>query len=241
MRKIDFNKQTWTSHDFKNLDDHLISIADKKYRDFSKKLVPKSDRLLGVRIPELREMAKEIARGNWELFIKGIGENYFETVMLHGLVLGYAKTDCKKRLGYLSDFVPKIDNWSVCDSTCSSLKFVKSNRAEVLEFINKYLESHKEFELRFAVVLLMDYYITDEYIDMVLDVLAKVNHDGYYVKMAVAWAVSVCFVKYQDKTFELLKSGKLDADTYKKALQKIVESNRVDKETKAQIYYLKNM
>ncbi|MEG1436795.1 MAG: DNA alkylation repair protein, partial [Oscillospiraceae bacterium] len=106
---------------------------------------------------------------------------------------------------------------------------------------NHHLKSDKELELRFAVVLLMDNYITDEYIDMVLDVLAKVKHDGYYVKMAVAWAISVCFVKYKDKTFELLKSGKLDDDTYKKTFRKIVESNRVDKDTKTQIYYLKNL
>lgn len=238
---MDLMRNEWKPSDFAMLNNYLHDLSDTKYMQFSSKLIPNSTNLIGVRIPKLREIAKQIAKGNWREFVHGVSDKYFETTMMHGLVLGYAKAGTCEILECLDNFIPRINNWSICDSTCASLKFVKSNREETLHFINHHLKSDKELELRFAVVLLMDNYITDEYIDMVLDVLAKVKHDGYYVKMAVAWAISVCFVKYKDKTFELLKSGKLDDDTYKKTFRKIVESNRVDKDTKTQIYYLKNL
>ena len=102
-----------------------------------------------------------------------------------------------------------------------------------------YLKSNKEFEIRFAVVIILNYYITEDYIDLVLETLDDVKHEGYYVKMAVAWAISLCFVKFEEKTMNYLKNNKLDDFTYNKSLQKICESLRVDKDTKAIIKSMK--
>ena len=100
-------------------------------------------------------------------------------------------------------------------------------------FIKKYLKSNKEFELRFALVVLLDYYITDEYIDRVLQILNTIKNNKYYVKMALAWAIQVCFVKQEEKTMQFLKNNNnLDDFTFNKALQKIIESYRVDEKTK---------
>ena len=99
--------------------------------------------------------------------------------------------------------------------------------------------SNKEFEIRFAVVIILNYYITEDYIDLVLETLDEVKHEGYYVKMAVAWAISLCFVKFEEKTMNYLKNNKLDDFTYNKSLQKICESLRVDKDTKAIIKSMK--
>ena len=111
--------------------------------------------------------------------------------------------------------------------------------SKVLEFIQPYLKSNKEFEIRFAVVIILNYYITEDYIDLVLETLDEVKHEGYYVKMAVAWAISLCFVKFEEKTMNYLKNNKLDDFTYNKSLQKICESLRVDKDTKAIIKSMK--
>ena len=99
--------------------------------------------------------------------------------------------------------------------------------------------SNKEFEIRFAVVIILNYYITEDYIDLILETLDEVKHEGYYVKMAVAWAISLCFVKFEEKTMNYLKNNKLDDFTYNKSLQKICESLRVDKDTKAIIKSMK--
>ena len=104
------------------------------------------------------------------------------------------------------------------------------------------MKSDREFELRFAIVILLDYYITDEYIDNVIKILDNIKHtEFYYVKMAVAWTLSIAYIKYPDKIMQYLQSGNnhLDKDTYNKALQKIIESNRVGKREKNKIKKMK--
>ena len=156
----------------------------------------------------------------------------FEEIMLQGMVIGYAKIDVEERLRLIAGFVPKISNWSVCDSFCFSLDFTKKHKERVWEFLLPYFSSNSEYDLRFAIVMLLNYYIDDEYIDKVLLLLDGIKHEGYYAKMAVAWAISVCYIKYPDKTMKYLKNNNLDDFTYNKAIQKIIESNRINKNTK---------
>lgn len=107
------------------------------------------------------------------------------------------------------------------------------------EFLQEYLKSKKEFELRFAIVTMLNYYITEEYIESVLKILNNVKHEGYYVKMAVAWAISIAFIKFPEKTMKLLENNNLDDFTYNKSLQKIIESYQVDENTKQKIRTMK--
>ncbi len=207
----------------------LLSLKDEKYREFNSKLLPNIDNVLGVRVPDLRKLAKELAKGNWQNYKDNL---YYEEIMIQGLVIGYAKLEPEKRLELLREFVPKIDNWGVCDIVCSNLKFIKQNKELVWEFIQPYLNSGKEFEIRFGVVILLNYFINDEYIDRVLLILDKIKHDGYYAKMAGAWALSVCFVKYWDRTFEYFKTSNLEKWTYNKTIQKTCESYRITQDKK---------
>jgi len=209
-----------------------MEMADEEYRKFSSSLIPNVDNILGVRLPELRKLAKNIAKGDWRTYLAQADNRYFEETMLQGLVIGYAKTDIEERLRYVADFVPRIDNWSVCDSFCTGLKFTKNYRSLMWDFLQPYLSSDKEYEIRFGVVMLLLYFVEDEYIERVLQWMDRIRHEGYYVKMAVAWAISVCYVKYPEPTMAFLKNNTLDDFTYNKALQKIIESLRVDSETK---------
>jgi 3-methyladenine DNA glycosylase AlkD len=223
----------------KAIREQLFELAEENYQKFSSALLPNINNILGVRLPTLRKLAKVIAKDDWRRFISMADSDYFEEVMLQGMVIGYAKADIEEILQYATDFIPKIDNWSVCDSFCNGLKFTKNNMESVWDFIQPYLSSKKEYEVRFAVVMLLNFYIDEEYIDNVLKLLDNVKHDGYYVKMAVAWAVSICYVKFPEPTMKYLKNNSLEAFTYNKSLQKITESLQVDKQAKIIIKSMK--
>ncbi|NFO05515.1 DNA alkylation repair protein [Clostridium botulinum] len=217
----------------------IFELSDSKYKEFHSKLCPNTNNIVGVRVPILRNLAKEIAKGIWIDYLSQPENEYYEEIMLQGMVIGLAKMDIDERIKYIEEFVPKIYNWGICDTFCAGLKCFKSNKEKGFELLNKYLDSQKEFELRFAIVLLLDFYIVDEYIDRGIEILDNIHHDGYYVKMAVAWAISICYIKYPKKTMIYLKDNKLDDFTYNKALQKITESYRVDKDEKIIIRNMK--
>lgn len=219
----------------------LIDISEEEYRIFQEKLIPNQNNILGIRIPKLRNLAKEIVKGDWEGFLKNGKEEYFEEIMLKGMVIGYIKVPLELRLELIRWFVPKIDNWSVCDSFCVGLKFAKKHREEVWNFLKPYYQSNKEFEIRFGVVMLLSYFLEEEYIEESLKILNSIQHDGYYVKMGVAWAISIAYIKFPEKTMVLLLNNDLDNFTYNKALQKITESYRIDRETKEKIRQMKRI
>lgn len=217
----------------------LMKLTEEDYQKFSSKLLPNIDNILGVRLPAIRKIAKEIAKGDWREYIENAKDDYFEEIMLQGMVIGNVPCDVDERLLLIGNFVPKIDNWSVCDSFCNGLKFTLKNKEEVWQFLKSYYNSTEEYELRFAVVMLLNYYIDNKNINKVLEILDHIDHGGYYVKMAVAWAVSACYIKLPDVTELYLKENNLDKFTYNKALQKITESYRVDKDTKKVIRSMK--
>ncbi len=217
----------------------LFRLADENYKKFQTSLCPNTNNIIGVRVPILRNLAKEIAKSDWKEYLKNAQSSYYEEIMLQGLVIGYAKMDLEDRLEYIKKFVPKIDNWAICDVTCSELKFAKKYLKEVWNFLQKYLSSDKEFEIRFGVVMLLDYYVNKDYLQDIFEILNKIQHNGYYVKMAVAWAVSACYIKYPKETMKFLKKNKLDKFTYNKSLQKIIESYRVSYEDKEIIRKMK--
>jgi len=221
------------------LTEYLKTLADEPYRDFQYKLILGADNIIGVRVPKLRALAKQIAKSDWQAFLKDAQDASLEEILLQGLVIGYVKMTPDEALERIAAFVPKISNWEICDICCSSFKTAAKDKEKLFAFLQPYLESEREFDLRFAVIMLMDYFITEEYIDRVLKIYDEIRHDGYYVKMAVAWALSVCFVKFQDKTMRFLKQNSLDDWTYNKALQKITESYRVDDSMKTVIRGMK--
>lgn len=217
----------------------LILLAEEDYKKFSSSLIPNVTNMYGIRIPKLRNLAKRIAKENFEQFLAEAGNESFEEIMLHGMVIGYAKMDLEKRLSYLDEFVPKINNWSVCDSCCMTYKFIQKNPDVVWQYIQKYLYSKKEFYIRFGVVILLAYYIIPSYIDKVLSTLDKLYLTEYYAQMSVAWAVSVCYVKFPNETKSFLSDNNLDDFTFNKSIQKICESYRVNQEDKELLKLMK--
>ncbi len=213
----------------------LFKLKDDKYKEFHSSLCPGVDTIIGVRVPVLRKYAKELAKINWKENFINIQNDYYEEIMLQGMIIGIAIKDIKELKIYLEDFIPKIDNWAVCDVCCAGLKLTQKNQEEMWDFLQKYLKSNKEFEIRFGIVMLLDYYINENYIDRILKIFDNIKSDFYYVKMAVAWAISICYIKFPKETEEYLKNNNLDEFTYKKSIQKIKESYRVSKEQKQKL------
>lgn len=222
----------------------LEHLSEEDYKAFNQKLLPGVDHVLGVRIPALKVIAKEIAKEDFRTYLDqadtGINEaSYHEELLLLGLVLGYAKMDQEERMICLDRFVPKISNWAICDTCTMNMKFMQKEQDDWYSYIMKYKESGSEFELRFLLVALLAHFVDEAYISDILNICNTVRHEGYYVKMATAWLVSVCYIKFPEQTKRFLEDNEMDDFTHNKSIQKIRESYRVSKEEKAALNQLK--
>lgn len=213
----------------------LLALRDESNAEFVKKLVPGGHVFLGARLPAMRNLAKRIASDDWRSYIEDWSPEYFEDYMIRGLVIAYIKVDIDERLEEYRRFIPYIDNWSVCDSFCNTWKPKVKEKAKVWEFILPYLRSDDEFKMRFASVMMLSNFVDDEHIDDVIEELDSAHHDGYYFKMAKAWALAECFIKYPERTMEYLERHTLDTETLKMTVRKIIDSYRIDDETKKRV------
>ncbi|MDP0488895.1 MAG: DNA alkylation repair protein [Fusobacterium sp. JB021] len=226
----------------------LFKLIDEKFKNETyferhRKIINVSrEEIIGLKVPVMREVAKEISKNNWKSFLKESTNNTYEEKLIRGFVIGYVKEEYKDIEIYIKDFFKNdVDNWAICDSAISNLKIIKKNREEYFKLITSYTNSNNPWEIRVMLVSLLDYYIDDEYIYKLIEICKKVKNDHYYVKMALAWLISIMFVKKREETLKFLQDEKYNLDnwTYNKALQKITESFRVSKEDKILIKSMK--
>ena len=210
----------------------LLALSDDSNAVFAKSLIPGDHRLIGARLPAMRELAKRIAADDWRHYIGTWSPEYFEDYMLRGMVIAYAKMDLDERLDEYRRFIPFIDNWSVCDSFCNTWKPKRSEKEAVWDFIIPYLHTDDEFRMRFSAVMMMDHFIDDDHIDSVISELDSADNEGYYFRMGKAWALSVCFAKYPEKTKAYLEKRTLDSETFGMTKRKILDSFRVSDDLK---------
>ena len=210
--------------DNKELIKYLCSIKDEEYRKFNEKII-KTNNIIGVRIPILKKIAKEIAKKDYLTFIKNNKHKYYEEIMLYGLVITYLK-DYNESIKLFDIYINYIDSWATCDSIVLNYKIITKNLDDYLIKIKQYLKNNRPFIKRVGVVSLF-YYLNDDYIDEVFNMVNSIRTSEYYVKMAIAWLISICLVKYYDKTLNFLKTCNLDDWTYNKTLQKAIESYKI--------------
>lgn len=215
------------------LEGRLRALATERQAKFSASLIPDCKPMIGVKLPELRKIAKEIAKEDYRAFLEECPDTYFEYETLKAYVLGYAKDDIEVLLSYADRFLPKIKDWSVSDSFCQSFSVAKKHRERVWEWLMPYAKQEEEFLQRVAAVLMMSHFLTEEYIDRVLAVLDMLQYDGYYTKMGVAWCAATAYAKFPEQTARYLENNKLRDWTYNKTIQKMCESYRVSEEDKA--------
>ncbi len=222
-----------------DIQQELILLSDENYRKFSSKLLPNNSNILGVKLGDLRKIAKREAHKGIDIALGDLSDEYFEELMLQAFVISYSDICFAEKINYIERFLPKIDNWSVCDSFCSALKGVKNNRKMMFNFLKKYFDSENEFECRFSYVILIRYYIDDEYIDDVFTATNSFNCKAYYAKMAVAWLLAEIYIDFKERAMEFMTNSKIDKFVINKAIQKICESNRVSAAEKIMVRNLK--
>ena len=190
-------------------------------------------------MPFIRKLAKEIVKDNGKDFLENYIIDTHEDFLLYGIVIAYIKAPLEEKFAMLEKYIPQIYDWSGCDIVISSFKFKENELIRVYDFIMKYRNSCHEYETRFMIVMLLNSFIREEYLDKIKDILETETFDKYYTQMAAAWLISVMFVKYREYTLNYLKHNSLDDFTHNKALQKIRESLRVSKSDKELIKTLK--
>lgn len=210
----------------------LDAEAESKFQKFTSGLIPGADPILGVRIPKLRTLAKKIAKEDWRGYLDQAVCDTYEEIMLQGLVIGYAKGEINELLEYVRTFIPKIHDWSVNDCFCATFKTAQKYREKVWDFLMLYAKSDQEFAQRVVAVMLMDHFLTEEYITRVLSVWDSLDHPGYYRKMGVAWGIATAYAKFPKETHAFLINNHLDDETYNKAIQKMIESYRISADDK---------
>ena len=223
--------------------EHLLQLAERGNKKFTESLNPGVEHVLGIRVPDLRKLAARIAKADWEAYLDTADTYYMEERMLQGMVLGCIRPDAdiEVYLHRVTCFVWNINSWSVCDTFKfgGGKRFIEANKDRLWEYLKTWMRAEGEYEIRFGVVMAMQYFIDEEHIEELFSLYNAIRHEGYYVRMGVAWALSVCFVRFPERTLAYLKQNTLDNFTYNKALQKIIESYRVDAGTKDVIRAMK--
>ena len=214
-----------------NLRERLKALAEPRFQAFASSLIPGEQNLLGVRLPQLRKLAKEVARTDRDAILnEPTAPQSMEECMLRGMLPGYAAKSIgiAQRLCELARIVPLITNWSICDSCCATYKFAREHRDKVWDFLQPYLHSKQEFEARFGMVMLLNHFIQqEEWAARTAALLPQLPCPGYYAEMAAAWLLCEIHLRYPHLAAPLIaEASSLSPAVRTRTLRKIRESHR---------------
>ena len=222
-----------------NIKEELFQLQDIGYRDFQIKLIPNnhSIKMIGVRTPELRKIAKRLVKENqYHQFIKELPHEYFDENQLHGFILSEIKS-YEESISYINAFLPYIDNWATCDQT--SPKIFKKHHKELIKEIKKWINSKETYTIRFGIGMLMQHYLENDFNEKYLKWITNIKSEEYYVNMMRAWFFATALAKQYESTIPLLEKHELDKWTHNKTIQKAIESYRISKDQKNTLRELK--
>ena len=216
----------------------LMRLQDTKYREFQIRLLPtvEPERIIGVRTPELRKYAKQLlAGGEAEAFLQELPHRYFDENQLHAFILSGMK-DFSVCLREVGRFLPYVDNWATCDQLSPAV--FRKHKAELLDSVRTWLNAEETYTVRFAIGMLMQYFLDEQFEPAFLEMVASVRSEEYYIRMMVAWYFATALAKQYDAALPYLEARRLDDWTHLKTIQKAVESYRIGAEQKE---YLKSL
>lgn len=229
----------------------LFNLQDEQYRNMQIKIIPNIDaeRIIGVRTPPLRAFAKDLVKKSKSSldisrtttdFLEKLPHEYFDENQLHAFIICEEK-DFEKCMNRIERFLPYIDNWATCDQLSPKIFKKQENRKALLPYIDKWIKSPHCYTIRFAIGLLLQHFLDEEFKEEYLDKAASVRSDEYYVKMMVAWYFATALAKQYDAALPFIEEKRLEKWTHNKAIQKAIESYRVTPEHKEYLRSLKNL
>ncbi len=217
------------------IEERLFELQDLHYRDFHRGLVPTAadDYIIGVRMPTLRALAKEIEP---EPFLAPLPHRYYEENQLHAILLSGMK-DYDLCLREVERFLPYVDNWATCDGLRPRC-FAK-HTDDLLTHVQRWLASEHEYTVRFGIKMLMEHYLDDAFAPQYPETVAGIHRDEYYIKMMQAWYFATALAKQYDAILPFLQKNRLEEWTHQKTIQKAIESYRINDEQKAELRKLR--
>ncbi len=209
----------------------LFAMQDTEYRGFQCKLMPTvdADTVIGVRTPQLRLFAKQLSAEAAERFLSELPHKYYEENNLHGFLIEKIK-DYDACIAELNRFLPYVNNWATCDMMTP--KVLKKHLPELLEQIRIWISSRETYTVRFAIKMLMSFYLDEHFKQEYIDLVLSVKSDEYYIKMMIAWYVATALAKQYDAVLPYIENSLPDKWVHNKAIQKAVESYRISEEQK---------
>ncbi len=224
-------KEKWNSEKYQIWMKRVRRLSDEQYRKFQGKLVTSKYEILGVRVPILKNLAKEVTMTDIDSFFKISKMDYYEEIMIRGFVIAdILDEDLFWKCFY--QFIPYIDNWAMCDAFCGALAIMKTKKEQHFPKIIELLDREEPFIIRVGLVIILNYYIEEKYLKEILRHIDKLQTDHYYVNMASAWVLSEMYTKYPKFTDKYFQITKVNDVTMNRAVQKIRESNRISQELK---------
>ena len=220
------------------LQNRLFAMQDETYRQFMQKLLPTVDleRIIGIRTPQLRQFSKEFAREPQAMtFLTQLPHTYYEEDNLHAYLVAAMK-DFEQVMAYTEEFLPYIDNWATCD--VFSPKVFQKYPEQLYPRLLSWMTSERTYTVRFGIVRLMEYYLNEQFQPEMLERVAAIHTDEYYINMAVAWYFSIALIKQAEATLPYIEQHLLDRWVHNKTIQKAVESYRIEDSMKT---YLKSL
>ena len=217
----------------------LYSMRDEKYAAFQAKLIPGMDaeKMIGVRTPALRSFAKELYKDpNVNEFLIALPHDTFDENQLHAFILSEEK-DFERCVQSVDAFLPYVDNWATCDQL--SPKVFKKHPEKLLPYIRRWITSTHTYTVRFAIGMLMQYFLDDRFSTEYADLAASLRSDEYYINMMIAWYFATALAKQYDAILPYIEEKRLDKWTHNKAIQKSVESFRITPDQKEYLKTLK--
>lgn len=221
------------------ISEQLFALQDTEYQMFQSKLMPAipPETVIGVRTPLLRKLAKELAgTPQAEEFLHSLPHRYYEENNLHAFLIEQIR-DYDTVLAETETFLPYIDNWATCDCFCP--KVFAKHKAELLSSIRRWLNYGKLYPVRYAMGMLMRYYLDEGFRPEYLAWVAGVHSEEYYLNMMRAWYFATALAKQPDAALPWLTERRLDVWTHNKTIQKAVESCRISPEMKQQLRELR--
>ncbi len=213
----------------------IFALADEKFRDFNAKLIPNIDksRVIGVKTPELRSLAKELIKsGDADGFLRRLPHEYFEENQLHAFILSEMR-DFDTALFEVERFLPHIDNWATCDQLI--VKAFAKEPERLSAKTDEWLASSHTYTVRFAVGLLMRYFLDERFEEKYLDRVAAIKRDEYYINMMLAWYFATAAAKQYEAVYPYFSERRLPTWVHNKAIGKSCESFRVTDAHKSEL------